>query len=88
MMDQIEQQRDEAREKCRVAEEALSERHTAFVQAVTERRAIERLRERREKAWRQDSLKREQKSLDEVSAVRHLREGVGGGSSADTEGDR
>lgn len=88
MMDQIEQQRDEAREKCRVAEEALRERHTAFVQAVTDRRAIERLRERREKAWRQDTLRREQKSLDEVSTVRHVREGVGGGSSTDTEGDR
>ncbi len=76
MLDHLEHHHDEALEKCREAEEAVRDRQEAFVSAVTERRAIERLKDRREKSWRQDVSRREQKTLDEVNSTRHAREGA------------
>lgn len=77
MLDQLEHHHEQAKEKCREAAEVVRDRQQAFVKAVTDRRAIERLKDRREKAWRQDVVRREQKILDEVNVTRHLRDDVG-----------
>lgn len=88
VMAQLEQVHDEVSEKCREADETLRERQSAFVEAVTERRAIERLKDRREKSWRLDASRREQKTLDEVSSTRHQRAAGPNGHGSESEGDR
>lgn len=75
MLDQLGHHHDEALEKQREAEFVVREKQEEFVQAVTDRKAIDRLKERREKSWRLDMSRQEQKSLDEVLATRHVREG-------------
>ncbi len=87
MLDQLEHHHDEAREKRQEAEAAVRDRQEAFVHAVTERRAIERLKDRREKSWRQDEIRREQKATDEVNSMRHARDD-GTESGGDRGGER
>lgn len=52
-----------------------------YTEAAVERRSLERLRERMEQEWQVDSGRREQKTLDEVAAVRHARGPGEGGES-------
>lgn len=50
-----------------------------YTEAAQERRSLERLREKMETAWRWDSSRREQKTMDELASARHQRPGSGAG---------
>ena len=79
----------------RVHQEAqleVREAQAELVEAMTERRALEKLKERRYRDWKLETQRRDQKTQDEVNISRSARAKLQGGDDASAEapvgGDR
>lgn len=71
MLEQLAEHRAAAERACHAAKDKVEERVEAFREAVTKRRAIDRLKEKKWKEWDTDARRREQKATDEINSNRH-----------------
>jgi len=71
MMEHLAEHKDVAAQRCDEAKERVQERQAAFVDAITQRRAIDRLKEKQQKEWDTDTRRSEQKVTDENNSNRH-----------------
>lgn len=69
LVQQVRRHRARAEEACAQAAERVARCQDSLAQAVTERRALDRLRDRRYRDWKTQADRAEQKALDEVSVV-------------------
>ena len=58
---------------CQEADEGVVERVKIYVDAMKQRRMLDKLRDRRLEEWKVDEGRREQKAMDEVAGMRHGR---------------
>ncbi len=63
----------EAQAECQRADEGVVERVKNYVEALQERRILDKLRDRRLEEWKTDESRRGQKTMDEVASNRHGR---------------
>jgi flagellar FliJ protein len=66
----LERRIEAQRERVAEVEKVLEERRQALIEARRERKALERLREKHYEQWRQETLRTEQKALDELATMR------------------
>ena len=71
MMEQLAEHKNQADRRCDEARGKVAERQAAFIEAITQRRAIDRLKEKQQKEWDTDTRRREQKATYEVNSNRH-----------------
>ena len=81
MMEHLAEHREAARRRLQEANGKVRERQDAFREAITERRAIDRLRDRQQREWDINARRREQKATDEVNSTRHGGSESGSGAS-------
>ncbi|MCA9737732.1 MAG: flagellar FliJ family protein [Gemmatimonadetes bacterium] len=77
MLEQIGAHLDAASERSRTAWGAVQERYDAFVAALTDRKALDKLEERRREEWLLEHRRREQNALDDLSLQRRGRSEAG-----------
>lgn len=73
MLDQIGAHLDAANERSKSAWGTVQERYDAFVVALTDRKALDKLDARRKEQWLTEQRRREQSALDDITAQRHGR---------------
>jgi len=73
LVNQVREQKTAAEQRCAEAAGVVRERQAEFVEAVTERKALDRLKERRFRDWKVDAQRRDQKAMDEVNSTRSAR---------------
>ena len=84
ILEHLAEHRAVAERACHVAKDKVEARVEAFREAVTKRRAIDRLKEKQFEEWDTDARRREQKATDEINSNRHgAAETVPGGVSKD-----
>ena len=75
LVEQLDQDLTRAREALLRAQGEVDDRVEAFSEAVNDSEALERVIEPRRSAARQEERKAEQKQQDDMSSIRHLRDG-------------
>lgn len=74
----LDQTMAEHRHKKMSLEKILEEKRSALTQRTIDKKAMERLRERRAKEFVREMLREEQKGLDEIAALKTAREMING----------
>lgn len=73
VLTQVEHELEAAQTVVRTADAVMTERVSEFQEAVKDRQALDRLRERRMESWKTNESRAEQKQMDEVALTRHGR---------------
>ena len=71
MLSQISQHLDAAAQRSENAWGVVEQRHEAYVEALRQRQAIDKLHDKRKEDWSADTRRREQAALDELTNQRH-----------------
>jgi len=71
VVDRLQRKARSAAKRRREAEEALEDQERLLLQAVRERRCLDRLKERSRESWEEALRRRDRKELDELAALRH-----------------
>ena len=73
VMGRVEQELEAASDAYRDADSEVQARLSDFQDAVRDRQAIDKLRERRFENWKAEQTRSEQRAMDEVALTRHAR---------------
>lgn len=71
VLGRLENELEAAQQKVRAADEEMVARTTDFQEAVRDRQALDRLREKQMEGWKAHQAREEQKAMDEVAITRH-----------------
>ena len=77
MLEQLSERIDAARESWQESQKVVDRTRAEYEQAISERRALDQLRERRLEDWRTDQQTFERRHMDDVALSRFVRSGSG-----------